>query len=109
MNSHELDTRVQFLRYVETDDGFSVTNEWECHGKPIWAARRDISDRERIASQQIAATITTRFTVRYSCLTEGLTPKDRIQAEGETYDIVGIKRIGRRTGFEITANARADL
>lgn len=104
-----LDTRLQFMRFVEADDGFAVTETWQCHGKPVWASRRDISDRERIASQQIAATITTRFTVRYSCFTEDLTPKDRIECENVTYDIVGIKRVGRREAFEITANARADL
>jgi hypothetical protein len=56
----------------------------------------------------VQANITTRFRVRWSTFTAGITPKDRLICEGVEYDITGIKDIGRREFREITAAARAD-
>lgn len=104
----DLDRRVQFRRATLVDDGFTRAEQWADHGAPVWASRRDVSDRERMAAMEVAAMITTRFQVRFSTFTAGITPKDRLTCEGVEYDITGIKEIGRRQGFEITANARAD-
>jgi head-tail adaptor len=56
----------------------------------------------------VQANITTRFVVRYSAFSAGITPVDRLTCEGQEFDIVGIKQIGRRDFLEITAAARAD-
>ena len=104
----KLDRRVQFRRNTPTDDGFTTVEAWADHGAPVWASKREVSDRERMAAMEVSATISARFQVRYSSFTAGITPKDRLICEGREYDITGIKELGRREGFEITASARAD-
>lgn len=103
-----LDRRVQFLRLTLVDDGLSSAETWAEHGSPVWASKKDVSDGERWRAGEVFANITTRFQVRYSAFSEGITPKDRIVCETVEYDIVGKKEIGRREGYEITAAARAD-
>jgi len=103
-----LDRRVQFVRLALVDDGLSSSETWADHGQPVWASRKDISDGERYRAGEVAAHITTRFQVRYSIFTDGITPKDRLVCDGVEFDIVGKKEVGRRIGFEITAAARAD-
>lgn len=102
------DRRVQFERYSEADDGFGAVKAWSAHGDPQPAEKRDISDGERWRASEVQAHITTRFRVRSSLFTRGLTPKDRLVCEGRTYDISGIKELDRRRTLEITAAARAD-
>lgn len=105
-----LDRRVQFSRATLTDDGFGMVETWAPLGGPVWASKEDVSDGEKWRAGQVQAQITTRFKVRFSAFTAGLTPKDRLSCEGLTYDVTGIKEVGsRRTFFEITAAARSDL
>lgn len=99
---------MQFRRATLTDNGFGMVETWADYDLPVWAAKKDISDGERWRAQAVAAMITTRFQVRYSPLTASITAKDRLTCNGREYDITGIKDIGRREGFEITASARAD-
>lgn len=103
-----LDRRVQFQRVILTDDGLSSSEAWADHGQPVWGSKKDVSDGERYRASEVSAQVTTRFQVRYSTFTADITPKDRLVCEGRTYDIVGIKQLGRRVGFEITAAARID-
>lgn len=110
MTAGNLDRRIQFQRYTMGDDGFSQVETWADHGAMIWAAKTDISDGEKWRASEVAASITTRFVVRYSTFSRDLTPKDRLTFEGRVFDIAGIKEIGdRRRWLEITAAARADL
>lgn len=105
----ELDRRVQFLRATLADDGYTTAAEsWGDLGGPVWASKDDISDGERWRAGEVQAHITTRFRVRWSGFTAGITPKDRLVCGGVTYDISGIKEVGRRDLLEITAAARAD-
>lgn len=108
MQAGPLDRRVQFLRATLADDGLASAETWDDYGLPVWASKADISDGERWRAGEVAAHITTRFRVRWSQFTADITPKDRLECEGRTYDITGIKEIGRREGIEITAAARAD-
>lgn len=104
-----LDRRIQFRRATLTDDGFGLVEAWSDHGEPVWAEKKDVSDGERWRAGEVQASITTRFTVRWSSFTADLTPKDRLVCEGVEHDITGIKEFGaRRTYLEITAAARAD-
>ena len=108
MRSGTLDRSVQFQRAAKIDDGLQVVDVWASHGLPEPAARKDVSDGERAAAGWVEATQVSRFTVRSSDFTRALTPKDRLTCDGLTFDIQGIKEIGRRD-LEITAIARADL
>ena len=109
LNAGKLDRRVQFRRSVLVDDGFSQVEEWQDHGAPIFAAKREVSDAERYRAAQVVAEITTRFTVRWSEFTADISPADRLTCEGRDFNITGIKETPdhRRRMLEITGSARA--
>jgi SPP1 family predicted phage head-tail adaptor len=100
--------RIQFRRAIEIDDGYGLDQVWSNHGVKVWGSFSPISDGERWRAGEVAAHITGRFVVRYSEFSAGLTPADRLLCDGREYDISGIKEVGRREAFEITAAARAD-
>ena len=109
MTAGQLDRQIQFQRFTLTDDGFGSVEAWADHGTLEWASKTDISDGEKWRAQEVSASISTRFMVRYSAFTRDITPKDRLTCEGFSYDISGIKEIdGRRRWLEITAAARPD-
>lgn len=102
-----LDRRLSLWAAQASDDGFGTVETFAAIGT-VWASKRDVSDSERWAAGQVQAHITTRFQVRYSTMTAGMTAQDRVSCEGKTYDIVAVKEIGRREGIEISGAARAD-
>lgn len=104
-----LDHRVQILRAAISDDGLQQVETFAAHGAPVWASRRDVSDGERWQAGQVNADITTRFLLRGSGFSRDLTAKDRMTCNGVTYDIAGLKVIGRGEWVEVTARARVDL
>jgi SPP1 family predicted phage head-tail adaptor len=81
----KLDRRVQFRRATLADDGFGTVETWGNHGSPVWASRKDVSDGERWRAGQVQANITTRFVVRYSAFSAGITPVDRLTCEGQEF------------------------
>lgn len=107
----KLDRRIKIERYTVAQN--SLGEEIETWGEldTVWSAVKPISDGERIEAQQVNAQITTRFIIRYSSDVSDINPKDRIEypvSSGTYYDIFGVKELGRREGFEITATAPAD-
>lgn len=107
MTAGTLDRRLRIQRATQTHDGLSTVETWANYGAAIWGARTLLTDGERWRAQAVQATATARFTVRWSAFAAGITTKDRIVCEGQTFDITGIKEIGRRAFLEITA-ARID-
>lgn len=107
IDSGSLSRRVQVLRATLIDDGFTRRESFETYGQPISAAKRDISDGERLQAAQIGATVTARFVIRRNSFTRTITAKDRLQCEAREYDITGIKDL-EPDGLEITASVRAD-
>lgn len=105
MAAGKLDRRIQFQRYSLTDDGFQKVEDWASHGSPVWASKKDFSDGERMRADEVSAVLNTRFEVRSSSFSRGLTPKDRLTYNGVTFEIFGIKEIGRNNRLEITAGA----
>lgn len=105
-----LDRRAQFYRFTLTDDGFGQVETWAPHGGPVWALRMDVKDAEKYRAAQVQAQISTRFHVRSTEFTRGITPLDRIQCEGEIFEITGVKQVhpGRRQLIEISAVRRTD-
>lgn len=104
-----LDRPVQFRRATLSDNGFGQAETWEDHGPVHMASRRDVSDAERWRAGEVAATVTTRFVLRWSPFTADLSPKDELVSEGRSYAIVGVKEgDGRRQWVEITCSARSD-
>jgi head-tail adaptor len=104
----KLDRRVQFRRLALVSDGFGSAESWANHGAAQPAAKKDISDGERWRAGEVQSHVTARFVVRSSEFTRGLTPADRLDCQGLSYDIAGIKELDRRGFLEITAAARND-
>lgn len=103
-----LDRRIQFRRKTLVSDGFGSVEQFANHGSLVPASREDISDGERWRAGEVAAHVTTRFVVRWSAFTDGITPADRLVFEGREYDIFGKKERDRRRWIELTAAARND-
>lgn len=108
MKAGELDREVTLRRATVTKDEYNADVETWADLVTVWGSKKDISDGERIAAAATGASITTRFRIRYSADVAGVTPEDQLVCEGRTYNITGVKEVGRREGLEITATARAD-
>lgn len=105
MKAGRLDRRIQFLRSEMIDDGRQVRpGPYEPHGAPVWAERQLISDAERYAASTVGVDAVARFSMRHTSFTAGITHKDRLTCDDRIYAITGIKELGRRVGFEITAS-----
>lgn len=100
-----LDRRLQFQRAVLVDDGLEQVETWGDHGSPIWGSRTDTRDGEKWAAGQETATLMSRFVVRWSGFTAGITPADRFTCDGREWEVAGLKEIGRREWIEITATS----
>ena len=66
----------------------------------VWASKLDVSDGERVAAAEVSAQITTRFQILWSRSVADVSPRDRCECQGLTYDIVAVKELGRRDGFD---------
>ena len=108
MAAGALDRRAQFRRATVGDDGFGQTEAWADHGAVVWASRRDVSDAEKAGAGQVNATVMSRFRVRRSAFTAGLTAKDRFVCDGREWSITGLKETDRPGLIEITATAGND-
>lgn len=109
MDAGKLDRRVTLERFTETRDelnnpilGWAVLTR-------VWGAKTDVSDTERYRSSEIGTTLTTRFVIRWSNKVKDVNSRDRLTCEGEVFNIIGVKEIGRRQHLEITASSQSDV
>jgi SPP1 family predicted phage head-tail adaptor len=100
-----LDRRIVLQRPEATQDE---------HGEPVttWvtvaevaAEVRPLRGVERFAAQQTVARVDTRFRIRWM---PGVVPTWRIVFDRRSYDVDAVLEIGRREGFEILAQGRAE-
>ncbi|WP_172293757.1 head-tail adaptor protein [Pseudoruegeria sp. HB172150] len=105
LNAGSLNRRIQVQRATATPDGSGgFENEWNDHGQPIFARRRDVSDAERLSAGGWDNKLVSRFVVRATAFGRGINRTDRIIHEGVTFEIDGIKEVPDNRGFlEITA------
>lgn len=105
ISAGDLDRKVVIER--ATDES---SDNWDTY-VTCRAMRRDVSDGERNAGgHQVDSFLMSRFTVRSSTETRGITPVDRLIHEGHTWSIKGVKEAneGRFRFIEITAVKDAD-
>jgi head-tail adaptor len=99
MTAATLDRIVQVYRAIPTDDGIGgATEAWIPFGDRLWALRQDISAKEA----------TTRFHVRSTEFTRRINELHRIECDGDTFDVTGVKQVspGRRQLIELAAVRR---
>jgi SPP1 family predicted phage head-tail adaptor len=105
LDAGRLDRRIRLERAsTSTNDFNEVVRTWALLAE-VWARWMPVRDEERWQAGQIGATVTDRFQIRWRAFTPPLGPTDRLIYEGRTYEIHGVKELGRRQGFEITAAA----
>lgn len=104
----ELDRRITIQRATITYNEFNEPVEAWVDYVTVWAKRTNASAGESYRAQQVGAQITTRFTVRWSPLTGGVTPQDRIDFDGRTYNITATRQVERNRWIEIDAIASAE-
>lgn len=107
MSAGALDRRITLSRETVTNTGLGPTRTWTVL-TTLWASRKDVSDGEKATAGTVQSTVVSRFVVRSSIASRGLLPKDRLAEGGLTFEITGIKEVGRRDRLEITAQARRD-
>ena len=108
MQSGALDVRISIMRATATANGFNEPVETWSALATVWAHAEPVSDGERWRAGQTLANETIRFTIRWAFWVEDVNPRDRVLYKGKTFDIQGVKDIGRNQFREITATARAE-
>lgn len=111
ISAGDLDRKVVIERATTTPNSLNeLEDTWSTYFT-CRAMRRDASDGEKnVAGQQVGSFLMSRFTVRSSTETRGVTPVDRLIHEGHTWSIKGVKEAneGRFRFIEITAVKDAD-
>lgn len=109
MDAGRLDRRVALRRATggSVNDMNEPVEVWTTLAT-VWTNVVPVMDGERLRAGETLAQMQSRFTIRYSSVVADLDPRDRLQYNGREYDINGLKEIGRREFFEITATARAE-
>lgn len=108
MKAGRLDRRITLERFSTTVDAYNEpVKAWGVFAS-VAASYEPLSDGERFRAGETAATASARFVIRYSRAVADTSPKDRLTFEGNAWEIVRVKEIGRREGLEISATVRAD-
>lgn len=103
-----LDRRIVIERATLIRDAMNEQVETWTPLATVWASATPVRDGERFADGEVRSLITMRFQVRWSNAVANLDERDRLRFDGRTYDIHGVKEIGRRVGLEISAAARSE-
>lgn len=106
----ELDRRITFERASSVPNAFNEPVETWAPFLTVSARRQDASDGEKMAAEQVGASLRSRFVVRSSAQTRAVKPVNRIAYDGAIWNIEGIKETaqGRRRFLEVTAVKDAD-
>jgi SPP1 family predicted phage head-tail adaptor len=97
------DRRIEFEKPTATVNAYGEESlAWASYAT-VWAELvRTSSMKETATDMQDAATTTVIFKVRSSASTRIITPKYRVNYNGNRYDITGIEEIGRNDQLQFT-------
>lgn len=105
MRPGDLDRQVLIESLTTGQDSVGDVTETWAEVATVWAAKRDVGGREYFDAAQVNAEVTTVFKIYHR---DDVTPTCRLTCDGEVYDIVNIKELGRREGLEIMATRQDD-
>jgi len=109
MMSGKLDRRVTFQRVTETQSASGAVLEAWADIATVWASVLPESGTEAFREGQEQAWSVVRFRTRYWLDVAGVpTVKYRASHDGVLYDILEVREINRREGWEFVARARAE-
>lgn len=100
-----LDRRItlQQASTVKNDFGEDISTWGALPNGEVWASYWPVSDGEKWRAGMVESRQIARFTIRYSTAVSAIGGENRLQFEGGTWSITGVKEIGRREFLEITA------
>ena len=102
MKAGKLDRRITIERETETVDRYGTPSATWAPIVTVWAQRITQSTDEFLAAPGEATTAAV-FRIRYR---PDVRMTDRVVFEGEAFNIVETKEIGRRVGLELRCEAR---
>ncbi|RWN34168.1 MAG: head-tail adaptor protein [Mesorhizobium sp.] len=107
MRIGNMNRRLVILRRVQTgtDDLNSPVFEWQTL-RTVWAEKINKKESEQYAPdlhQRYAVRLVT-FRTRYFA---DISEVDRLECDGVTYDVKGLRELGFREGTEITAESQS--
>ncbi|TIO52987.1 MAG: head-tail adaptor protein [Mesorhizobium sp.] len=107
MRIGNMNRRLAILRRVQTgtDALNSPIFEWQTL-RTVWAEKIHKKEDERFAPDQHQRYAVRRVTFRIYHQTD-VSEVDRVECEGVTYDIKGLRELGFREGTEITAESQS--
>lgn len=108
MPNPTLDRRITITRRSGGVNAFNEPADTWTNVTTVWASVTPVSDGERARADETLALKSSRFLIRWSSTVDAVDPRDRLVFDGSTYDINGVKKIGRKQFLEITATARAE-
>lgn len=105
--STQFDRRIAILRSATVDTGMGRKPGAPTIWKKFWAQRVDVSDGEKVRAAQVGSSIDVRFMVRSSADTLTISGTDKLQCDGQTFNVLGTKEAqqGRRAAIEISCSA----
>ncbi len=98
MISGRLDRKITIQELTTTNDEYGEPVESWSDLATVWAEVKQQSAREMWESGKVSE-VEMMFRIRYR---SGIDTTNRISYDGDTYDITGVREIGRRDGLEIT-------
>lgn len=104
----DLDRRITLQAQTTEKTKLNESVEVWSDVREVWSSFEPLSDAEQRRALEVGAAMTARFRIRWAVEVRDLNPKWRVKFEGLTFDIVGVKEIGRRVGWEISAITRTD-
>lgn len=107
-NIGDLDRRIVLQRSTKSKDSFGQPIETFYTLATVWAEFTPVSDSEKERANEVHSELMGRFVIRWSSGIADLGTKDRVTFDGRSFDIRGVKEIGRHVGFEITAATRGE-
>jgi len=101
----KMDRLITLQRRTVVQDVYGQEIETWTDLDTVWAQRLELRGSEVWQARQVVANIEAKYRVYWR---EGLTPVDRITADGRVYDVYSAIELGRREAIELTVGARAE-
>lgn len=93
-----MDRILTIQQKTVTADGQGAAVESWATLKSIWAERRELKLKERLQAEQVNLKITCSYFSQYN---SDITEKMRAIEGSQTFEIIGVREIGRKQGTEL--------
>jgi SPP1 family predicted phage head-tail adaptor len=103
MKAGKLDRKIMIEREIETVDRYGTATSTWAPIATVAAQRITMSTDEFLAASGERTETAIVFRIRYRA---GVTLSDRVTFEGQIFDLVEVKEIGRREGLELRCEAK---